>query len=62
MHTYDPCVLLHEASLWHLPMNASLLSVSVVKLEGKNDKNEIHENINLRHMHFVFYQRAIGTQ
>ena len=43
LHTYDPCVLLHEASLWHLPINASRLSVSVVKLERKNDKKEIHE-------------------
>ena len=36
MHTYDPCVLLHVASLWHLSMNESHLSV--VKLERKKYK------------------------
>ena len=38
MHTYDPCVLLHVAFLWHLPINASHLSVSIVKLERNRRK------------------------
>ena len=60
MPTYDPFVLLHEASLWHLPMNASHLSVA--KLERKKDKKNTWININYRYKHFGFYQRAIGTQ
>ena len=39
VHTYDPHVLWHVASLWHLPVNASHLLVSVVKLERKRGKN-----------------------
>ena len=35
MHTYDPFVLLHVASLWHLPMNASHLSVVKFTLASK---------------------------
>ena len=31
VHTYDPCVLLHAASLWHLPRVPSHSSISVVK-------------------------------
>ena len=61
MHTYDPFVLLHVASLWHLPMNASHLSV--VKLGRKKDqKKNTWININYRYKHFDFYQTAIGTQ
>ena len=43
VHTYDPCVLLHVASLWHLPKISSHLSVSVVKLEKNKDKKKIHK-------------------
>ena len=39
IHTYDPYVLLHVASLWHFPINASHLSISVVKLERSRGKN-----------------------
>ena len=38
MHTYDPCVLLHVASLWHMPKIASHLSD--VKFERKKDKKK----------------------
>ena len=41
MHTYDPFVLLHVASLWHLPGVASHSSVSVVRLERKREKKGI---------------------
>ena len=36
IHTYDPFVLLHVASSWHLPMDASHLSV--VELERSRGK------------------------
>ena len=39
VHTYDPHVLWHVAFLWHLPVNASHLLVSVVKLERNRGKN-----------------------
>ena len=38
MHTYDPFVLLHVASLWHLPGVTSHSSVSVVRLERNREK------------------------
>ena len=61
MHTYDPCVLLHVASLWHMPKIASHLSD--VKLERKKDKKKnTRININYRYKHFDFNQTAIGTQ
>ena len=41
MHTYDPFVLLHVASLWHLPGVASHSSVSVVRLERNREKKGI---------------------
>ena len=43
MHMYDPCVLLHEASLWHFPINASHLSVSVVSICRKIRRKERQE-------------------
>ena len=39
IHTYDPYVLLHVASSWHLPMDASHLSV----VELERSRGKIHE-------------------
>ena len=38
VHTYDPCVLLHAALLWHFPGVATHSSISVVKLERNIEK------------------------
>ena len=35
-----PYVLIHVASLWHLPMNASHSSISVVELERNRGKKQ----------------------
>ena len=40
---YNPFVLLHVASLWHLPTNASHLSVSVVKLKREKEKKYMNK-------------------
>ena len=53
MHTYDPCVLLHVASLWHLPNISSHLSVSVVKLEKNKDKEKYMNKISTKDIRFL---------
>ena len=53
VHTYDPCVLLHVASLWHLPNISSHLSVSVVKLEKNKDKKKYMNKISTKDIRFL---------
>ena len=48
MHTYNSCVLLHVTFLWHLPTNASHLSVSFVKLEKKEGQKKYMNKISAR--------------